>query len=64
MRFLNYQNRIECFKCKDSGELDNGDTCQDCCEHGEYDHGICYNCDKDCIDDLVTAAEYESEGER
>lgn len=40
------------------------EDCQDCCEHGDYDHGICGICGKDCLDDLIGAAEYYYEGDR
>lgn len=53
-----------CLECRDTGETSKGDGCQNCCEHGEYDHGICYGCGKDCLDDLVGAAEAACEGDR
>ena len=40
------------------------DSCQECCEHGEYDHGICGLCGADCLDDLAGAAEAYYEGDR
>lgn len=40
------------------------EDCQACCDHGDYDHGICGICGKDCYDDLVGQAEYAFEGER
>lgn len=40
------------------------EDCQECCEHGEYDHGICLDCGKDCLDDLVGMAEDYYEGDR
>lgn len=55
---------FDCVLCRDTGELPSGDWCEHCCEHGEYDHGICYTCGKDCLDDLIGQAEYYFEGER
>lgn len=50
-------------KC--DGSEDCGDyTCQECCPHGEHDHGICLDCGKDRLDELVCAAEYAFEGDR
>ena len=46
-----------CYKCRDTGELANGDTCPDCCPHDERDHGICLDCGKDIMDDLIGRAE-------
>jgi len=40
------------------------DTEQETCPHDEHDHGICLDCGKDILDDLVCAAEYATEGER
>lgn len=40
------------------------ESCPKCCEHGDYDHGICGLCGEDCTDDLVGAAESAFEGER
>ena len=31
---------------------------EDQCTHEELDHGICLECGKDCMDDLVAQAEY------
>lgn len=47
-----------CQKCKDTGELENGDFCQDCCEHHETDHGICVDCGVDCIDTLISKVDF------
>lgn len=38
--------------------------CQECCEHGEYDHGHCLLCGLDCTERLVGIAEAAYEGER
>lgn len=32
----------------------------DCC-HDEHDHGICLECGKDVMDDLVAAAEFAAD---
>jgi hypothetical protein len=52
------KNLYLCLECSNTGELDTGKSCQECCEHGDYDHGICGMCDKDCLDDLIGKAEY------
>ena len=54
----------KCELCQDTGELENGDACAECCEHGDYDHGICGFCGEDCYESLAGAAEYYYEGER
>lgn len=51
--------QIQCEDCQDTGELENGEFCQECCEHGDYDHGICGSCGADCYDDLAGRA-YDS----
>lgn len=53
-----------CSDCDGEGNLPGGGICQECCPHDEYDHGICLDCEKDCTDDLVGAAESAFEGER
>ncbi len=53
-----------CMQCLDTGQAASGDSCVQCCEHGDYDHGICGICGADCYDSLVGAAEYAYEGER
>jgi hypothetical protein len=40
------------------------ENCQACCPHDVIDHGYCLYCEKDCMDDLVIAAEYAFEGDR
>jgi hypothetical protein len=38
--------RYACLDCKDTGELDTGDFCQECCDH-DYDSSegmMCINC--------------------
>jgi hypothetical protein len=30
--------------------------CSDCCEHGEFDHGICMDCGLDCTEEMAAAA--------
>ena len=52
---------FECSECRDTGELPSGSVCSACCEHGEYDHGICYDCGTDCTDELIAEAEYRYE---
>lgn len=43
-------------KC--DGSTDCGDSdCQECCPHDEHDHGICLDCEKDILDDLIRDAE-------
>lgn len=51
--------KANCLKC-----FDHDEKCQECCPHSEYDHGICYDCGKDCTDDLVGGAEAHFEGDR
>lgn len=31
-------------------------TCQECCEHNEHDHGICIDCGKDNYENMASAA--------
>lgn len=70
--------KYSCDKCQDTGEYEarvwhtykRGEfrtenvICEECCEHGEYDHGICGYCDADCTDNLTGQAEDAFEGER
>lgn len=35
-----------CLKCKNEGELENGDACQECCEHQPDNRYVCDWCDK------------------
>ena len=51
----------DCPKCRDSGELPNGDICPDCCPHDEHDHGICLDCSKDIWNDIVASAEFRAD---
>lgn len=67
-----------CDKCEDTGEIlvaviaQKADgtrverreiiSCSECCEHGDYDSGICGNCGADCWDDLTGRAEAYAEG--
>ena len=44
-------------KCDDCGKPSDTDLCQDCCPHDEHDHGICLECAKDIMDDLIDRAE-------
>lgn len=65
-----------CKQCNDTGEYattiinHKGESrqttisCQGCCEHGDYDHGICGICYKDCYEDLVGQSESAYEGDR
>jgi hypothetical protein len=55
---------VSCGECLDSYQADDGSGCSACCEHWEHDHGICFDCGKDCTDDLVGRAEAAFEGER
>lgn len=43
---------------------DDGETCSECCEHVETDHGICSDCESDVTDMLVGRAEDAFEGDR
>ena len=38
-----------------------GLTTPEHCEHAENDHGICLDCGKDVMDDLIAAAEYAAD---
>lgn len=42
------------FKCKN--ESCDGETCQECCQHDELDHGICMDCELDMSDDIAARA--------
>ena len=61
-RLLNIRHPNALPEC-DNVECD-GETCQECCPHDEFDHGICLACDKDCTDDLAGRAESYYEGDR
>lgn len=44
-----------CEGCEEEG-------CQDCCQHGEFDHYICMDCGYEkCPGDDIDAAEYALE---
>ena len=43
---------------------DETESCQDCCQHEEHDHGICLYCEADITDNLVSKAEAYWEGDR
>ena len=50
---------VQCEACNDDGILENGDSCQDCCQHYEHDHYICLDCGKDLDPGaFIDAAEY------
>ena len=50
--------KFYCEHCNDTGEVEinahnpvavyRTEPCQECCEHGDYDHGSCLDCGKDC----------------
>jgi hypothetical protein len=50
--------QVSCDTCLDTYETVNGDSCQECCEHGEYDHGLCGICGADCLDDLIALVDF------
>lgn len=52
---------ILCHDCSDTGQADNGDSCEECCEHREHDHGTCLDCGKDRTSDLAGEAEFHAE---
>jgi hypothetical protein len=37
-------NKFNCNACNDSYENENGESCQECCPHCEFDHYICLDC--------------------
>lgn len=54
---LSESTEDHCEHCGNSCELADGSTCPDCCPHDEHDHGICLDCGKDIMDDLVGRSE-------
>lgn len=58
---------FKCDNCADTGSLivvkHDGSTteesCQQCCEHAEHDHGICLDCGQDNYEDIAARA-YDS----
>jgi hypothetical protein len=59
---------FSCDNCSDTGSLivvhtkldgsvqTSDETCQQCCEHNEHDHGICVDCGKDNYEDIAARA--------
>lgn len=41
------EKEVGCETCQDTGQLDDGSFCQECCPHYEHDHFICLDCDKE-----------------
>ena len=46
---------------KISSYINNNEEDDETCPHDEHDHGICLECGRDIMDDLVAAAEFAAD---